>query len=510
MKFIKQLYNERPLPLILAVAVFFRLLATLFSKGFGMFDDHFLIIEAAQSWADGVGFDKWIPMFGAKEPSGHGLLYVGMHYYFFKLCNHLGFDDPDAKMYFIRLVHGLFSLLIVTAGYQITLLYSNLKNARQVGMLLALFWFMPLLSVRNLIEVVCVPFVLYSTYFLLKAEKKNPLFAYFMWAGLLAGLAVAIRFQTAFMLAGLGLYLLLKKDFKGAFFFTIGGLLGIGLTHGLIDFMIWGRPFAELLAYSKYNMNNAYTYITLPWYNYFLTLGGLLIPPISLFLMVGYFRSFKKYFLLFLPSFLFFAFHSYFPNKQERFIFPMIPFVIIAGTMGWTELISTSLFWQRHGLLVKRSWVFFWVLNTMALLFTSVSYSKRNRVEAMLYLQHHARVNALVVEESAQDDWTIPPLFYLKKWVTVYGITKKNTADDFGKFIKTAGLKPQEQPNYVLFMQADNIEQRVADFKQKVAPIEYEATIEPGLMDQLLHWLNKNNDNNTTFIYKIVLPLQNK
>ena len=507
---IKKIWDEAPLKLILFLAVFFRLLATLFSKGFGMFDDHYLIIEAAQSWADGVGFDKWVPMFGATEPSGHGLLYVGLHYFFFKFCNQIGFTDPDAKMYLIRFVHGMFSLLIVTAGYHITLLYSNIKNARLVGILLALYWFMPLLSVRNLIEVVCVPFVLYAAYALLKAEKQAPLPKWYLIAGLLAGLAIAIRFQTAFMLGGFGLYLLIKKDWKGTLYFSLGAIVGIGLTHGLIDYVIWGYPFAELIAYSKYNMNNAYTYITLPWYNYFLTLGGILLPPVSLFLLVGYFKTFKKYLLLFLPSFLFFAFHSYFPNKQERFIFPMIPFVIIAGTMGWQQFVQSSTFWLKRPLWLSNGWKFFWVINTLALIFTSLSYSKRSRVEAMLYLQHHAKVQAFVVEESNQDDWNIQPQFYLKKWVPMYGITKKQPTDTLAKLMHNGAIPNNLQPNYVLFLQPENLDARVADFSKKVGPLQYEATIEPGLMDKLLHWLNKNNDNNTTYIYKIILPLQTK
>ena len=46
---IQQEWDEKPLRLIVLVAVFFRLIAVIFSKGFGWFDDHFLIIEASQS-----------------------------------------------------------------------------------------------------------------------------------------------------------------------------------------------------------------------------------------------------------------------------------------------------------------------------------------------------------------------------------------------------------------------------------------------------------------------------
>ena len=188
----------------------------------------------------------------------------------------------------------------------------------------------------------------------------------------------------------------------------------------------------------------------------------------------------------------------------------MIPFVIIAGTMGWQQFVQSSTFWLKRPLWLNNGWKFFWAINTLALIFTSLSYSKRNRVEAMLYLQHHAQVQAFVVEESNQDDWNIQPQFYLKKWVAMYGITKKQPADTLAKLMHNGAIPNNLQPNYVLFLQPENLEARVADFSKKIGPLQYMTKIEPGLMDKLLYWLNKNNDNNTTYIYKIILPLQTK
>ena len=51
--FIKRTWNERPMLLIMALAIVFRLLAVVFARGYGMIDDHFLAVEAAQSWVDG-------------------------------------------------------------------------------------------------------------------------------------------------------------------------------------------------------------------------------------------------------------------------------------------------------------------------------------------------------------------------------------------------------------------------------------------------------------------------
>jgi hypothetical protein len=502
---VRQLWEEQPLKIIIFAGVFFRILAAIFSKGFGMHDDHFLIIEAAQSWADGSDYNYWLPSSGATQPSGHSFFYTGLHYFLFKFLNWINFTDPDAKMYLIRFMHAAFSILTIVLGFKITEHYSNKKTARVAGLMLAIYWFMPMLSVRNLVEVVCAPFLLYATWLIIKAESKNKS-ALFFYAGLIAGLAFSIRFQSLFFVAGFGLYLLISKQFKAAVLFGLGALLTMCSIQGLIDYNIWGRPFAEFMEYVNYNMTHPYSYSTLPWYNYFITLAGILIPPVSLFLLFGFFKSWKKNLLLFLPSFIFLAFHCYFPNKQERFIFPIVPFVIMLGIIGWTQFAETSGFWQKRQKLLRNCWIFFWVLNTLPLLFISVSYSKRNRVEAMLYLQKKGDVKNLIIEDSNRDDWMMPPLFYLKKWISPYGVTTILPYDTLR--LRLQGMPLADRPNYVIFMQAENMDKRVVDFQKNYATLKYEATIEPGQMDRLLHWLNPNNENNTSTIYKIeeVLP----
>ena len=507
MRLLRSYWESHPLRLIVGVGILFRLLATLFSKGYGMQDDHFLIIEVAQSWADHAKHNNWLPGDGGTEPDGHSLFYSGLHYFLFCFFNWIGFTDPDLKMYVIRFIHASFSVLSIVLGFKITYHYSNLKTARLAGLLLAIYWFMPLLSVRNLVEVVCVPFLLYATWLIIQEERAATRWSLFL-AGIVAGIAFSIRFQTLFFIGGFFIYLALHKNFKGLVSLFLGAILCIGILQGIPDSIIWHYPFAEFGGYVNYNMHNAYSYTTLPWYNYFLTLGGILLPPISLFLLFGFFNSWKKNILLFLPSFIFLAFHSYFPNKQERFIFPIIPFVIILGLIGWNEWLDRSEFWKRNRRLLRFSWGFFWILNGILLCFLSVSYTKRNRVESMLYLQHKGDVHSLIIEDSNNDGLAMLPQFYLKKWVPVYGITSKSNCDSLVTTLNTLKLADSLKPNYVLFMQGENLQDRVKRFESHYASLHYEATIEPGTLDKILHWLNPNNDNNSTTIYKIEKSVQ--
>ena len=115
----KQLINSfkikyTPLQQLLIIGLLIRLVSVFFSKGFGWHDDHFLIIESSQNWAD--GFDNsWLPSKSdpTRGPQGHSFFYVGIHYYIFKFFHFIGVVDPQVKMFFIRLLHALWSLLII-------------------------------------------------------------------------------------------------------------------------------------------------------------------------------------------------------------------------------------------------------------------------------------------------------------------------------------------------------------------------------------------------------------
>lgn len=502
MNIIKQYWNEKPLLLIMVTAFLVRLISVIFSKGYGMHDDHFLVIESSGSWAAGYDYNNWLPKEGQEQPqpSGHSLFYAGLHYFLFLFLKLIHITDPQNQMYVVRLLHALLSLVTVYCGYKITLKLSDESKAKMVGLLLAVFWFMPFLSVRNLVEIVCIVPMILATWMVIKNRESNSMAPYII-AGTLLGIAFSVRFQTIMFTGGFGLALLLEKQIKAAIVTGVFFLLLALGVQGITDFYIWGQPFVEFQEYVRYNIENANSYSTQPWYLYMLFMSGILIPPISLFLIFGYFKNWRNSLILFLPSFIFVVFHSYFPNKQERFIAPILPFVIIGGYIGWTRFVLKSTYWAKHRVALNNCWKFFWILNVVALLVVSPAYSKKNRVESMVYLSQKKDLKRVVIEDSNRDNYLMPPQFYLQKWENVYGVTSAKPAADFYEFYKT--LPFDKQPNYVVFMQHENIDARVADFKKYFPTLTYETTIEPSYIDKLVHWLNPVNKNQTTYIYKI-------
>ncbi|MDP4291785.1 MAG: glycosyltransferase family 39 protein, partial [Bacteroidota bacterium] len=288
MKYIQKYWTKNPLMVIMVLAIFVRLLAVIFAKGFGMHDDHFLVIEPPQSWLDGHNFDYWLPSpERGFKPNGSSLLYPGFHFAFFYILKQLHIIDPQVKMFLLRFITAAFSLITVFYGYKITEKISNKKSANTVGLLLAVFWMMPWLSVRNLVEIVCIPFMMYSVWIVLRQYDKPKPIRWFFLAGLLLGIAFSIRYQTIFFTGGLGLAVLFDKKWREMFAMAFGCLISITVVQCTPDMIMWGYPFAEFQQYIKYNIDNRFNYPTGSFFKYFEFLLGVIIVPMGLYLFYG-------------------------------------------------------------------------------------------------------------------------------------------------------------------------------------------------------------------------------
>ncbi len=507
MQELKKYYEQHPLRSILFAAFLIRLAAVVFSKGFGWIDDQFLIIEIAQSWVKGTDYYGWLPAAdGSARPMGFSFFYVGLHYLLFKLLEWLNITDPQSKMYVVRLLHALWSLLTVFFGYKITLQISNRKTASLVGWLLALLWFFPFLSVRTLVEFVSIPLLMWGVYLIVKADENTKYPVWFL-AGLLFGLAFNIRIQTLLFSGGVGLVLLIEKKWKETLITALGGSVAIAALQGGIDYAVWSEPFVQLKTYILYNMEHSGDFTVGPWYLYLIFLLGILIPPVSFFLFFGWARNWRKTAILFVPVLIFLLFHSYFPNKQERFVITIIPFLIMAGVIGWQQFV-------RHRNKPKLdnfnrySWYFFWTVNLLLLLPVSMIYSKKARVETMVYLSQYPEIEYFIIDDVNKSVLRFPPLFYLGKWVPFDALMANETFRHFSQ--KKDWKKIENQPAFVLFFQPDRIEERVEKMRTLFPGLVFEKVIEPGEADRILHWLNPINDNQNIYIYRNSAIIANK
>lgn len=504
---IKQYRENQPLAFIMIIAIILRFIAVIFAKGFGMHDDHFLYIEVPQSWVDGLDYNKWLPWSeGNTGASGHSFVYPGFNFLVLWFFKFIGINSPEIKMLLIRLIHALLSLFVVSISYKISKKIANEKTAFYVALLIAIYWFMPWLSVRNLVEIVCIPFLFLSIWQLYKTQEDTDLneFILVFISGIWSGVAFSIRYQVSFFILGLGFAILFKKGFKKALLFTLGFLTVAVVSQGIIDYFIWGKPFTEFSEYVRYNIYHRGDYPNGPWYNYILLVSGILIPPLSILIAIGFFKSWRNNLLIFLPVFFFFAFHSYFPNKQERFILTVVPFIILLGIAGWNEIIekNNKKFYKK--LTIISIWIFL-IINTIALIFVTPMYSKRSRIESMVYLSKYQNINSLLIESSNESSSQYMPLFYLNQWPQYHVATSDKPVNS-----EQIPWEEGSKPDFVLFLEEKGLESRLENISLVLPNLTYETTIKPGFIDNLLHTINPHNRNYIITIYRNTVTQPNK
>jgi hypothetical protein len=467
-----------------------RLVAAIFAKGYGMHDDHFLTIESSGSIADGFDYNNWLPSsIGNEGPKGHSFFYMGLHYVLFTFLNVIGIDSPDVKMYIVRIIHAVYSLSIVSFGYKIATKYAGKQTGLQTAWLLAALWFMPWLSVRNLVEIQCVPFLLWGIWMYIK--KDNPTLKTIILSGLIAGIAFSIRFQAVLILAGFALSLLCLKQFRNAIVWGLSTLFCMLFIQGSIDFFVWGKPCVELIEYVRYNIVFANDYLKGSPFMYIYMILVLFIPPVSIFILWGFFVRWRKYLILFLPSFIFLLFHSLFANKQERFILTIVPMVLILGMTGWKEFTDIYLKSNWKKTFVKWSWRFCIAINLVLLCFVSVHYSKKARVETMLYLSAYKPIAHIAKISNIP----MTPVFYLGQWLLVETIDKDQISNS-AEILK----ETKREPCFVLLTDSKETAQTIDTLKIFFPDLTFETKIKPSFIDNLLHMLNPNHNRNETIV----------
>lgn len=476
---------------ILYFALFVRLVAAVFSEGYGMHDDHYLVIEAAGSWVDGHDYNHWLPWTpdNPGAPEGHSFTYVGLNFLLLGFLKLIGIADPKILMLINRILHACLSLLVIRYGYKITERLSDRKTAVLVGWTLALLWAMPFLSVRNLVEVASIPFLMWGVWLSIRDDKKTGMF----WAGVLIGFAISFRYQIAVYAIGMGLFYLIRWQWNKLWPLIAGTITTLVLTQGVVDFCIWGYPFAEFIGYVVYNMHEGTGYMTNSnYFMYFYVLFGLLLFPLGVLALIGYFRSAKRYLVLFIPTFFFLLFHTLYPNRQERFILTILPLVIVLAYMGIAEL-RKKRFWNSFW---RVSWISFWVLNIPLLIIISLTTSKQSRLNTMYALYGNVRGDEhILIEATGETKPEMMPFFYAGKWEFQFAERTEADTSSFEHYLKY----PHD---IIFFFGEENLDQRIRDFKRIYPKMTRQTSIEPSLVDKTLHRINPRNSNSYVEIWR--------
>ena len=211
-----------------------------------------------------------------------------------------------------------------------------------------LLGFVPYISVRFSSENLAAITFLGALYFIIKSgdDNKNTRAFNFIIPGILLGLSFFFRFQMAFAIVGLGLWLIIIKKTQRNYIITllISGILIMTLCV-YIDYWFYGHFELTPLNYFKANVieNKAAYWGVSPWWYYFNEFIHLSFPVFTILLLIfffiGIFQKRMNIFVWCLVPFL--LAHCSAGHKEIRFLFPIVFIFIYLITTGIDFIIKS-------------------------------------------------------------------------------------------------------------------------------------------------------------------------
>ena len=483
--------RKHPLISLLVIAAVLRALAVIFAKGYMASDDHFVVIQVVWDWLNGI--PVW---FRDDTPIVRGVVYQYSIYVLMWLLKLFRITDPSAVMFVNRAVHALWSLTLIPMVYYGLKYFTDERAAWYGGLLTGIYFLMPFFSVRNMIEVVCQPF-LFAGIILVEVEvKRQKKLSWVFWGGILLGAAFMIRIQTAVIPMAVFFVLLGMRRWKQLLWFSLGGLTML-LVEGMIDYISWGMFLSSVIHTMDFQSKMIHAYVTNVWYTHFLTILGILIPPFSLLVFPWIVAAAKKLPVSFWAVAAFLVIHSMIPQKQERYLLPILPLLIFLLTAGW------SMVKWRDSRIVKGLWAWMWAINLVLLPIITLNYSQKARVEPLIMLHHMPNVRKIVVDATEKNVWL--PTYYAQKPLSDFlYIFEDSDYDTLANKIESAG--PDQLPPFshaIIFNSRDPEAQR-EQLESIVGHLTLIRHFSPSLADWLLRKSNPNfNHSKESWLYSI-------
>ncbi len=484
---------------VLLAAAVVRLIAAVFSEGYIMSDDHFLAVEPVSSWVHGENYHNWYP--NTYNETDHAqpfsYAYYFLNFVILKFCAVIGILNPFIQAFVLRLAHAALSLWGV---YLFVKLAERLISSVTWRMYAIWFWVfggvVTVFSVHQLVETACIPFVLLAYLYVLKYFERERIGALII-AALAFSVSVGMRYQLVFFPLTLGMYLLWKRKWSGAVFFGIFFTLGFALTQ-IDNLLFWHKPiYQHLLDYQSYNAthfadypSNVFSYLALVTYYIF--------PVVTVVFLISLRRrhssaghssptfvapqhsstghssptfvtaQHSNTFPIFIGVAIFIVFHLLFPNRQERFLLPAVPFVLLlmirtiskrfpCGTPSAEPLPS-----ERPSALptllapwinITMSWSIY--LSIVYTLGYSFYIPKSKYLEASKALYERSDFQNVIIDNWKDEESVWLPMHYVGKFVHPFSMTNKKSLDQLKQQIThqpfyDSKRLPAPAPNYLI------------------------------------------------------------
>jgi hypothetical protein len=401
--------DKYPLLVVFGSAIILRLVAAFFSKGYMGSDDHFETVKIALQWLqngspfNSDGFLTW-----HTTPIGEITrfpLYNLSLYGIFVVERWLGLATLDQMMYGVRLLHVTFSLIAVWSVYRtVELVTKSRRWATLGGVIIASHFLLPFLSARNLIEMVGGNIWIVAIYFLYRWREtqlvephvhqpgSKAIFSLsanklLFIAGIITGLAWMVRFQVALAVLPIPFVLYYQsRQLTSALWYSAGVSVML-LLAGIVDYALIGSFMGSTVNHLSQIQREGAMYQT-SVFIYPAVITVFLIPPLAfvVYWLVSKREFFREHALLMVSAVSFVALHMVTENRQERYMIPIIPVLLLLVTLALWRRYSSRGYVLKRRVLFRGIVVITVVTNAVFLALFTVHYGHKGIVEPFALL----------------------------------------------------------------------------------------------------------------------------
>jgi phosphatidylinositol glycan class B len=314
---------------IFSLAIVIYSITAFFSVGYIHADEHYQIIEFAGT-LDGSNDVKDLAWeYGAKiRPA----LQPCTAHFFMRTCELLSITSPYSKALILRLITAIFSLLVLNFFSKSCKRIIHPDYWKLFLILTYFLWFLPFINVRFSSETWSGLLLLLSAGLIIRNHRSS---SFYLLLGTILGLSFLFRYQIAFAIVGIMLWLLLvRKEQVSKLLLMSVVLVLISALGVLIDSWFYGQwtiSIANLWNYFFIVNENTIDFTASPWYYYFFLIFRYSFFPIGIIILLsvlfGVFKRNKSIIIWIMIPFI--LGHSIVSHKELRFLFPLVNFIPI-------------------------------------------------------------------------------------------------------------------------------------------------------------------------------------
>lgn len=444
---------QSPYSGLFALGLLLQLIAAWFSEGHHHPDEHFQILEfcnykMGNSPATDLPWEFSSQMRPTLQP------YIA--YFFVSAFKLFGIQDPFLITFFLRSIIAVLGWLVICKIALHLLPGFNTEKSRKLFIaLLSFLWFVPYLNVRFSSENAAGISLLWAIYLLLQLKElsSSKKTISLLCIGALLSASFFFRFQMAFAIIGLGIWLLWieKINLKSWLLIISSGMIVLIICL-FLDKSFYGNWVFTPFNYYDSNITQkaAANAGVDPWWYYVPLFVIMAIPPLGLALLfffgIGVYSKPKSVFCFIIIPFI--VAHAIIGHKEMRFLFPVwFAFIYIVANG-----IDFYLVRNKPGQLIKIAYWFLVIVNFIFLIYRTFA-PAQEAILSYKFIHSYFKNKTGTILCQNEPLFSLVGLktnFYKNKMITeivfkneqeLNGYLQKNTRDSVVVFSKTSFLE---------------------------------------------------------------------